>query len=106
MDDETKLWNFFQNTNDWLRYAEQKNGYMLSFITIQIGIFGFIAKDPSSWNYPVMVKIGLFVFFINFILCASSFLPYKRKGQFKLNYDFPILDRILPVPKGAKEIDD
>ncbi len=49
MDTESKLWNFFQNINDWQRYAEQKNVRMLTFITIQVGIFSFISKDPEKW---------------------------------------------------------
>ena len=103
MEDEIKLWNFFQNTNDWLRYAEQKNVHMLTFITVQIGILGFISKNSSSWAYPAVVKWGLVCLALSFLLSAFSLLPFRRKGDFKYNL---ITDLFFRFPIDRREEQD
>jgi hypothetical protein len=78
MDDvSSKLIAIFQNVNDWLKFAEAKNGILLAFsgaaITATITILS------AAQNLPNSLKIGLLLTTILLSICALvcslSFLP-------------------------------
>ena len=78
MDDvSSKLIAIFQNVNDWLKFAEAKNGILLAFsgaaITATITILS------TAQNLPNSLKIGLLLTTIILCICALacslSFLP-------------------------------
>ncbi|MBD2138631.1 hypothetical protein H6F32_13770 [Anabaena sp. FACHB-1237] len=78
MDDiSSKLMSIFQNVNEWLKFAEAKNGILLGFsgaaITATITILS------TGQNLPNSLKIGLFfttvLLSICALVCTLSFLP-------------------------------
>ena len=78
MDDvSSKLIAIFQNVNDWLKFAEAKNGILLAFsgaaITATITILSTAQSLPDS------LKVGLLLTTILLSICALvcslSFLP-------------------------------
>ncbi|MFM7407517.1 MAG: hypothetical protein ACKO3K_12885 [Cuspidothrix sp.] len=78
MDDvSSKLMAIFQNVNEWLKFAEAKNGILLAFsgaaITASITILS------TAQNLPNSLKIGLLlttiILCICALVCSLSFLP-------------------------------
>jgi len=73
----TKLLAIFQNVNEWLKFAEAKNGILLAFsgaaITATITILS------TAQNIPNSLKIGLLLTTILLCICSLisslSFLP-------------------------------
>ncbi|MBD2662882.1 hypothetical protein B6N60_00396 [Richelia sinica FACHB-800] len=73
----SKLVAIFQNVNEWLKFAEAKNGILLAFsgaaITATITILA------TAQNIPNSLKIGLLLTTILLcicsLICALSFLP-------------------------------
>jgi hypothetical protein len=106
MDSESKLWNIFQNTNDWMRYAEQKNVHMLTFVTIQIGILGFLSKEPDKWLHSNLVIGGLIILSLSFLISAISLLPFSKWGDFKYKKLFFPLYSFYNFPIAPKNKDD
>jgi hypothetical protein len=97
MDDiSTKLLAIFQNVNDWLKFAEAKNGVLLAFsgaaITATVTLLATADKFPNS------LKIGLLITTILLsicsLICSLSFLP-------KTN-----LERVLPLNRKYKQDDN
>ncbi|MBD2491695.1 Pycsar system effector family protein [Aulosira sp. FACHB-615] len=92
----SKLIAIFQNVNDWLKFAEAKNGILLAFsgaaITATITILGTTQSIPNS------LKIGLFLTTILLclcsLICSLSFLP-------KTN-----LERVLPLNRKPSQNDN
>ncbi len=72
-----KLTTIFQNVNEWLKFAEAKNGILLAFsgaaLTAPITILS------TSQNIPNSLKLGLFLTTILLgicsLICSLSFLP-------------------------------
>ncbi|WP_236104033.1 Pycsar system effector family protein [Sphaerospermopsis reniformis] len=73
----SKLIAIFQNVNEWLKFAEAKNGILLAFsgaaITATITILS------TAQNLPNSLKIGLLlttiILCICALVCSLSFLP-------------------------------
>jgi hypothetical protein len=81
MNNESRLWHFFQNTNEWLRYAEQKNSHFLMMIYIQIVIVSIIVgRDPNSLKSHLLL-FGIFFIAVSFLIIVFSFFPFKKYGE-------------------------
>jgi hypothetical protein len=67
----------FQNVNDWLKFAEAKNGILLAFSGA--GITATITLLATAQNIPNSLKIGLLLttslLCICSLICSVSFLP-------------------------------
>lgn len=72
-----KLTAIFQNVNDWLKFAEAKNGILLAFsgtgITATITLLAAAPKIPISLNFGLLLTTGLLC--ICSLTCSFSFLP-------------------------------
>jgi Arc/MetJ-type ribon-helix-helix transcriptional regulator len=78
-----KLLSIFTIVNDWLKFAEAKNGILLAFcgaaIPTVMNMLTSLGKT-SSWAY-IMIIISLFCFFASTLICSWSFLPKTRSRQ-------------------------
>lgn len=67
---ENNLWRIFDNVNSWLKYAENKNAYVLAFIGAQVTLIKFL-DFQTNWRL-----ISSFVFLgLCFLMCIISFFP-------------------------------
>jgi hypothetical protein len=73
----SKLLVIFQNVNEWLKFAEAKNGILLAFSGA--AITATITLLATAQNLPNSLKFGLLVttIFLGFcsLICSLSFLP-------------------------------
>ena len=101
MDDvSSKLIAIFQNVNDWLKFAEAKNGILLAFsgaaITATITILSTAQDLPNS------LKVGLLlttiILCICALVCSLSFLP-------KTDLEKLLWSRKQPSKKGNNQKD-
>lgn len=73
----TKLIAIFQNVNDWLKFAEAKNGILLAFsgagITATITILVTAQNIPKSLEFGLLLTTSLLC--ICALLCSLFFLP-------------------------------
>ena len=67
---ETSLWKIFDNVNSWLKYAEGKNAYILTFIGAQITLIKFLKCPMNGWMTTGLIFLGICFFF-----CLFSFFP-------------------------------
>jgi hypothetical protein len=70
---EERLWRIFENVNNWLKYAEQKNTLLLTFIGIQITLIRLFTKALDRWLIASLIFLGFC-----FIVCLLSFFPRTR----------------------------
>jgi hypothetical protein len=70
---EDRLWRIFENVNNWLKYAEQKNTLLLTFIGIQITLVKLFMKVLDGWLMVSLIFLGLC-----FIVCLLTFFPRTR----------------------------
>jgi hypothetical protein len=80
---ESKLKEIYALVNDWLKFAEAKNGVLIGFIGG--AIFGVISNLN---NLPVQLQTYLLYFFIpssllSLVVSMISFLPILGKPNFK-----------------------
>jgi hypothetical protein len=76
------LWNFFQNTNSWLKYAEQKHYYLQIVIMAQLAGLGiFLDNETFKPESPNIVWAGVLVMMCSVLWSAISMLPYDAEGQ-------------------------
>ena len=72
-----KLLGIFQNVNEWLKFAEAKNGILLAFSGA--AITAAITLLATAQNLPNSLKIGLSLTTIFLcicsLICTLSFLP-------------------------------
>ncbi len=68
MDD--KLWRIFENVNSWLKYAENKNAYILAFIGAQLTLLSLLKFQITEWIMVSFIFLGLC-----FLVCILSFYP-------------------------------
>jgi hypothetical protein len=68
MDSHEQLWLMFQNVNEWLKFAEKKNGYLLTVIAIEAGFFKSYSEIPVT---RISLIVALFI-------CGASFFPTNR----------------------------
>jgi len=83
MDDiSTKLLAIFQNVNDWLKFAEAKNGVLLAFsgaaITATVTLLATAEKFPNS------LRIGLLITTILLCICSLICSLSLTNNQSKL----------------------
>lgn len=73
----TKLLAIFQNVNEWLKFAEAKNGVLLAFsgaaITATITLLATAQNIPNSLNFGLLLTTILLC--ICALICSLSFLP-------------------------------
>ncbi|MEA5528800.1 hypothetical protein VB638_04220 [Dolichospermum sp. UHCC 0684] len=73
----TKLLAIFQNVNEWLKFAEAKNGILLAFsgaaITATITLLVTAQNIPHSLNFGLLLTTILLC--ICALICSLSFLP-------------------------------
>ena len=73
----TKLLAIFQNVNEWLKFAEAKNGVLLAFsgaaITATITLLVTAQNIPHSLNFGLLLTTILLC--ICALICSLSFLP-------------------------------
>jgi hypothetical protein len=73
----TKLLAIFQNVNEWLKFAEAKNGVLLAFsgaaITATITLLVTAQNIPNSLNLGLLLTTILLC--ICSLICSLSFLP-------------------------------
>ncbi|MTJ08660.1 hypothetical protein [Anabaena sp. UHCC 0204] len=73
----TKLLAIFQNVNEWLKFAEAKNGILLAFsgaaITATITLLVTAQNIPNSLNFGLLLTTILLC--ICSLICSLSFLP-------------------------------
>ena len=79
-----KLITIFQNVNDWLKFAEAKNGILLAFSGT--GFTAILTVLGSNEGLPEFLQIGLlftalFLSFCTFV-CSLSFLPTTNLERF------------------------
>ena len=67
---ENTLWKIFENVNSWLKYAESKNAYMLTFIGVQFTALKFFNVQSNGWLILCLISLA-----VCFIMCAFSFFP-------------------------------
>lgn len=83
---ENKLNQIFVNVNEWLKYSEAKNGFLLALNgAVVIGLISLL-KDASE---PLKDSINWCLipsFTLSLIVLLSSFLPIRDK-LFKKKYD-------------------
>jgi len=74
---ETKLLAIFQIVNDWLKYAETKNGGLLVACgAAAAAIAGYLSQAPnlsSGWKKLLLTSIAFFI--LSSIVVLISFLP-------------------------------
>jgi hypothetical protein len=72
-----KLLSIFGIVNDWVKFAEAKNGILLAFcgaaIPTVMNMLTSLGK-ASYWAY-IMIIISLFCFFASTLICGWSFFP-------------------------------
>ncbi|MEH2405180.1 hypothetical protein [Nostoc sp.] len=72
-----KLIAIFQNVNEWLKFAEAKNGILLAFsgagITATITLLATAQNIPKSLNFGLLLTTILLC--ICSLICSLSFLP-------------------------------
>ncbi|MEH2256519.1 hypothetical protein [Nostoc sp.] len=80
----SKLTAIFQNVNDWLKFAEAKNGVLLAFsgtgITATITLLTTAPKIPNSLNFGLLLTTSLLC--ICSLICSFSFLPKTNLERF------------------------
>ena len=73
----TKLLAIFQNVNEWLKFAEAKNGVLLAFsgaaITATITLLATAQNIPNSLNFGLLLTTIFLC--ICALICSFSFLP-------------------------------
>jgi hypothetical protein len=73
----SKLTAIFQNVNDWLKFAEAKNGILLAFsgagLTATITLLATAPKIPNSLNIGLLLTT-IFLCICS-LICSLSFLP-------------------------------
>jgi hypothetical protein len=73
----SKLLVIFQNVNEWLRFAEAKNGILLAFSGA--GVTATVTVLATAENIPRSLLIGLLIttslFCVCALVCSLSFLP-------------------------------
>lgn len=73
----TKLIVIFQNVNEWLKFAEAKNGILLAFSGA--GLTATITLLATDKNIPNSLKLALllatFLLCICALICSLSFIP-------------------------------
>jgi hypothetical protein len=73
----TKLLAIFQNVNEWLKFAEAKNGVLLAFsgaaITATITLLATAQNIANSLNFGLLLTTILLC--ICALICSLSFLP-------------------------------
>jgi|694.fasta_scaffold59004_6 hypothetical protein len=73
----TKLLAIFQNVNEWLKFAEAKNGVLLAFsgaaITATITLLATAQNIPNSLNFGLLLTTIFLC--ICALICSLSFLP-------------------------------
>jgi hypothetical protein len=73
----SKLIGIFQNVNEWLKFAEAKNGILLAFsgagITATITLLATAQNIPRSLSFGVLLTTILLC--ICSLICSLSFLP-------------------------------
>lgn len=67
---DTYLWKIFDTVDTALKYAENKNTYILTFIGTQITVVKFLDMHLDFWLKASLVFLGVCVFF-----CICSFFP-------------------------------
>ncbi|MTJ52317.1 hypothetical protein FJR38_06345 [Anabaena sp. UHCC 0253] len=93
----TKLLAIFQNVNEWLKFAEAKNGILLAFsgaaITATITLLATAQNIPNSLNFGLLLTTILLC--ICALICSLSFLPkidlerslyFQNRQNKKLNF--------------------
>jgi hypothetical protein len=65
-----ELWKIFENVNSWLKYAENKNTYIITFIGAQITIMKYFNCPLNFWLKVSFIFLGLCLF-----VCFCSFFP-------------------------------
>ncbi|MEI1374142.1 hypothetical protein PQG02_22505 [Nostoc sp. UHCC 0926] len=73
----SKLLVIFQNVNDWLKFAEAKNGILLAFagagITATVTILATAQKIPHFLQIGLLITTSLLC--VCALICSLSFLP-------------------------------
>ncbi len=78
---EERLWRIFENVNNWLKYAEQKNTLLLTFIGIQITLVKLFMKAFDGWLMASLIFLGLC-----FLICLMSFFPRTRISRWWFDF--------------------
>jgi hypothetical protein len=97
MDEFTeKLTRIFLLINDWLKYAEAKNAFMLAFSGAGITATVTYLSTASSGNPPKSLWIGIIIatcfLCLTSLICATSFLP-------KTNLEYIVWRKAKPSNK-------
>lgn len=78
--DENNLEFIFNNINDWLKYAETKNGVLLTLLIAIIGVI--VDKDiPSQIKFALMTTciISILILLISFAPILNFFCKDSKK---------------------------
>lgn len=82
------LKDIFDNINNWLKFAEAKNGAIIALNSALI--FGILKLNSSITNQNILlnyyISIGIFLLFVSIIMALLSFIP-------RLNYPYIIFDK-------------
>lgn len=74
---EEKLNSIFINTNDWLKFAEAKNGIIITLNGAGIfGLINLIGDEPVGLiQYKLLIILLLFSMIVSLIIALLSFFP-------------------------------
>lgn len=76
---EDKLKSIFENINDWLKFAEAKNGIIVAFNgSVILQIFQIIKGISSSGIYFLCLIILLIFWTLSFLIALISFYPRTK----------------------------
>lgn len=78
---EDKLKYIFENVNDWLKFAEQKNAAIIVFNTaMTIGILNVLKDVPQNCHdYLFFLKLNLLTNLFSIIIALLSFIPVLKR---------------------------
>ena len=90
-DVESKLLHIFDLVNDWLRFAEAKNGALLAFCSACI--FGLL-KFPNDWititsSFRAGLVVAIVFLLLAILICVWSFFPQITRIEVML---WPLTD--------------
>ena len=84
---EKRLEAIFKNINDWLKFAEQKNGALLVLnVGIVWGMTRIVSKAENIIDVIYIINVLGYIFIVlSAIICLFSFFPILTDQSFKIS---------------------
>jgi hypothetical protein len=84
---EKRLEAIFKNINDWLKFAEQKNGALLVLnVGIVWGMTRIVSKAENIIDAIYIINVLGYIFIVlSTIICLFSFFPILTDQSFKIS---------------------